>query len=79
VVLGLLAGHVLLVAVALYFHLWVLPVVVTLAPFYGRGIQWLCNESLYMGLRESVPEFRLRRRTIYLNPLLQFMDRHMRE
>ncbi len=74
---GLLGGHALLVAVALYLHLWMLPVVVTLAPFYGRGIQWLCNESQHMGLPGNVPDFRLCSRTIYLNPLLQFMYWHM--
>ncbi|HUL18811.1 MAG TPA: fatty acid desaturase [Steroidobacteraceae bacterium] len=75
--LGVLAGHALLVAVALYFHLWMLPVVVTLAPFYGRGIQWLCNESQHMGLPGNVPDFRLCSRTVYLSPLLQFMYWHM--
>ncbi len=64
-------------AVALYFRLWMLPVVVTLAPFYGRGIQWLCNESQHMGLPGNVPDFRLCSRTIYLNPVLQFLYWHM--
>ncbi len=74
---GLLAGHALLVGLALYLRLWMLPVVVTLAPFYGRGIQWLCNESQHMGLPGNVADFRLCSRTIYLNPVLQFMYWHM--
>ena len=74
---GILAAHVLLVAVSLYLHLWMLPVVTTLAPFYGRGIQWLCNESQHMGLPGDVADFRLCSRTIYLNPVLGFLYWHM--
>ncbi len=47
-----------------------LRVVVTLAPFYGRGIQWPCIESQHMGLPGNVPAFRLCSRTIYLNRVL---------
>jgi len=54
-----------------------LPVVISLAPFYGRGIQWLCNESQHMGLPGNPPDFRLCSRTVYLNPVLQFMYWHM--
>ncbi|MBS0579195.1 MAG: fatty acid desaturase [Proteobacteria bacterium] len=74
---GLLGGHAVLVAASLYLRLWMLPVVVTLAPFYGRGIQWLCNESQHMGLPGNLADFRLCSRTIYLNPVLQFMYWHM--
>jgi fatty acid desaturase len=73
----LLIGHAALVGVALYFHLWMLPVVVTLAPFYGRGLQWLCNESQHTGLPGNVPDFRLCSRTVYLNPVLTFMYWYM--
>jgi len=74
---AILVAHLVLVAGSLYLHLWMLPVVITLAPFYGRGIQWLCNESQHMGLPGNVPDFRLCSRTIYLNPLLTFMYWHM--
>lgn len=72
-----LAGHALLVAVSIYFGWWMVPVVVTLAPFYGGGIQWLCNNAQHAGLRDNVPDFRLCCRTIYLNPVLQFLYWHM--
>lgn len=74
---GLLISHLCLVAVSLYLHLWMLPVVITLAPFYGRGIQWLCNESQHIGLPGNIADFRICSRTIYLNPVLQFMYWHM--
>jgi fatty acid desaturase len=72
-----LAGHVILLVVALYFHLWMLPVVTTLAPFYGGALQWICNQSQHAGLPGEVPDFRLCSRTIYLNPVLEFMYWHM--
>lgn len=74
---AILAGHVALVAVSLYFRLWMLPVLITLAPFYARGLQYLCNESQHIGLPGNVPDFRLCSRTIYLNPVLAFMYWHM--
>lgn len=73
----LLAGHAAIVALAVYFRLWMLPVIVTFAPFYGGAIQWLCNESQHTGLPGQVPDFRLSSRTIYLNPFLQFLYFHM--
>jgi fatty acid desaturase len=66
-----------MLAVAVYFRLWMLPVVVSLAPFYGRGIQWLCNESQHTGLPGNVADFRLCSRTIHLNPVLRFLYWHM--
>lgn len=73
----LLLSHALIIALAVYWHLWVLIVVVSLAKFYGGGIQWLCNEAQHIALPGNVNDFRLCSRTIYLNPLLQFMYWHM--
>ena len=68
----LLIGHGLIVGTALALGWWMVPVVVTLTPAYGRWLQFLCNESQHMGLQDKVPDFRLCCRTIYLNPLLRF-------
>jgi fatty acid desaturase len=68
-----LVGHALIVAVALYFGLWLVPVLLTLAPFYGGGIQWLCNNTQHTGLVDRTPDYRLCCRTILLNPLLRFI------
>ncbi len=73
----LLVGHGLIVAVSLYEGWWLLPVVVTLAPFYGGGLQWLCNNAQHTGLCDNVPDFRLCCRTIYLHPVVQFLYWHM--
>ncbi len=73
----LLIGHGAILVIAVYLRLWMLPVVISLAPFYGRAIQWLCNESQHTGLPGNVADFRLCSRTIYLNPVLQFLYWHM--
>lgn len=73
----LLVGHLAIVAVSCYFGLWMIPVLVTLAPHYGGGLHFLCNSAQHVGLRDNVPDFRLCCRTIYLNPVFQFLYWHM--
>ncbi len=69
----LLIGHSLIVIVSLYMGWWMLPVVMTLAPFYGGGIQFLLNEAQHIGLTDHVRDYRLNTRTILVNPLLRFV------
>jgi fatty acid desaturase len=73
----LLLGHGLIVGVSCYYGFWLLPVVISLAPFYGGAIQSLCNNAQHIGLADNVPDYRLCCRTIYLNPVLQFLYWHM--
>jgi fatty acid desaturase len=73
----MLIGHSLLVIVSIYFELWMLPVLVTLAPFYGGALQFFCNEAQHTGLPDHVSDFRINSRTILLNPVLQFLYWHM--
>ncbi len=73
----LLAGHGLIIAFSLYAHLWLLPLVTTLAPFYGGWLFFLCNNTQHIGLQDDVPDFRLCCRTFTLNPLVQFLYWHM--
>ncbi|MFN8487824.1 MAG: fatty acid desaturase [Caldilineaceae bacterium] len=73
----LLVGHGLLTIVSLYFGLWLLPVLITLAPFYGGWLLFLCNNTQHVGLQDNVPDFRLCTRTIILNPVVQFLYWHM--
>lgn len=72
-----LVGHVLIVGVSLYFGLWLVPVLITLAPAYGGWLLFLCNTTQHVGLTDNVPDFRLCCRTITLNPLVQFLYWHM--
>jgi len=73
----LLVGHGLLVAISLYFGFWLLPVLITFAPFYGGWLLFLCNNTQHVGLQDNVPDFRLCTRTIILNPVVQFLYWHM--
>lgn len=73
----MLAGHIVIVIVSLALGLWMIPVLVTLAPFYGAGFQYLFNEAQHIGLSENVDDYRLNTRTILLNPVLQFLYWHM--
>ncbi|MDE0180429.1 MAG: fatty acid desaturase [Caldilineaceae bacterium] len=79
----LLAGHLLLTVVSLALSyllaldLWLLPVLVTLAPFYGGWLLFLCNNTQHVGLMDNIPDYRLCTRTIILNPFVRFLYWHM--
>jgi fatty acid desaturase len=73
----MLIGHGLILAVSLYFHLWMLPVLTSLTPFYGGWLFFLCNNTQHIGLQDDVPDFRLCCRTFTLNPIVQFLYWHM--
>ena len=73
----LLVGHATIVIVSLALGLWMIPVVVTLASCYGGALQWLCNNTQHIGLKDDVDDFRLCTRTITLNPVFQFLYWHM--
>ena len=73
----LLLGHGLIVIASLYLGLWMIPIVVTLAPFYGAGFQYLLNETQHIGLSDHVSDYRLNTRTMLLNPFLCFLYWHM--
>jgi fatty acid desaturase len=63
--------------VSLALGWWMLPVIVTLAPFYGAGFQYLFNEAQHIGLSDNVTDYRLNTRTIIVNPFLRFLYWHM--
>ena len=69
----LLVGHALIVAISLALGLWMIPIVVTLAPFYAGGFQYLFNEAQHIGLADNVSDYRLNTRTILVNPFLGFL------
>src|SRR5579859_716188 len=73
----ILLGHLLILAVALYFGLWQLIVILTLAPFYGGLLQYLCNNTQHTGLQDNVSDFRLCTRSFIVNPVVRFLYWHM--
>jgi len=70
---GMLLAHGTLTLVSIYLGFWQLPLLITLAPFYGGALQWLCNEAQHTGLPDHQSDFRINSRTILLNPVLQFL------
>ncbi len=72
-----LAGHLAIAVISIAMEWWMVPVVISLASFYGGAIQFLCNNSQHIGLKDNVPDYRLCCRTIYLNPAFQFLYWHM--
>ncbi len=72
-----LLGHLTIVVVSLYYEMYMIPALITLAPRIGGGLHFLCNASQHVGLCDNVTDFRLCCRTIYLNPLFQFLYWHM--
>lgn len=69
----ILVGHGLIVVVSLALGQWMIPIIVTLAPFYGAGFQYLFNEAQHIGLSDRVSDYRLNTRTILINPFLRFL------
>ncbi len=69
----MLLGHLLIAAVSLALGWWMLPILLTLAPFYGGGFQYLLNEAQHIGLADEVTDYRINTRTIILNPVLGFL------
>jgi fatty acid desaturase len=73
----LLAGQLAILVVALVMKWWMLPALVTLAPFYGGWLHYLCNNAQHVGMQDNAPDFRLCCRTITLNPFVEFLYWHM--
>ena len=72
-----LAGQVAIVAVSIYMHWWMVPLVTDLAPFIGGWLFWLINNTQHSGLKDNTDDFRECVRTVYLNPFFQFLYWHM--
>lgn len=73
----LLFGHAALIVVSLALGWWLIPVLITLAPYYGGWLLFLCNNTQHVGLQDNVPDYRLCTRTFLLNPFVRFLYWHM--
>ncbi|MEM7032332.1 MAG: fatty acid desaturase [Chloroflexota bacterium] len=69
----LLVGHGAIVAVSVIFGWWLLPILITFAPFYGGLLRYLCNNTQHAGLQDNVPDFRLCCRTFIVHPFISFL------
>ena len=73
----LLVSHTAIIVVGWLTGLWIIPILITFAPFYGGVMLFLCNNTQHVGLQDDVEDFRLCTRTILLNPVLKFLYWHM--
>lgn len=72
-----LFGHLAIALVCIPLGLWLIPVLITLAQFYGGLALYLCNNAQHVGMADFSPDYRLCTRTITLNPFLRFLYWHM--
>lgn len=72
-----LTGHLAIAIGGVAAGFWITPLVITFPKMFGKWLQFLCNSAQHVGLADNVPDFRLCCRTIYLNPVVQFLYWHM--
>ena len=65
--------HVGLAAVSFALGLWLIPVLVSLAPSIANWLAYFVGAPMHCGLRDDAPDFRLCARTITLDPLSEFL------
>ena len=65
--------HVVVLVIAISFKLWLLPILITLAPFIGNIWRYMVGVPMHCGLRDNVPDFRLCVRSMTLDPLSSFL------
>jgi fatty acid desaturase len=73
----LLFFHAAVIAVGIVFKLWLLPVLVTFGGFIASWWMYFVGEPMHNGLRDNVPDFRLRCRTVTLDPFSRFIYWYM--
>jgi fatty acid desaturase len=66
-------AHIVLLALFIYFHLWVLIYLVTFSAFSVRIIANLTGAIQHTGLGENIPDWRMVCHTVKLNPVLRYL------
>lgn len=73
-----LVGHALFVGLCLYTGLWLLPVLVTFAPFYGAGfLGFIAHMHQHTACEANHPDFRVSCGDAILDPFSSFLYWHM--
>jgi fatty acid desaturase len=65
--------HLALIVVSIVFKLWLLPILITFAPFIANWWRYFVGVPMHTGLRDNIADFRLCVRTILLDPFSQFI------
>jgi fatty acid desaturase len=66
-------GHLLLLALFIYFQLWVLIFVITFGYFFASFLGRACGALQHLGLHPSVPDWRVSCHTVKMNPVVAFL------
>lgn len=69
----LLAFHGGVVVISLITGLWVLPLIITFAPFIANWLSYFVGLPQHCGLMENVPDFRKSVRSMTLVPIVEFL------
>jgi fatty acid desaturase len=69
----MMLAHLALLAVFIYFKLWVLIYTVTVASFFATFLTQSCGSLQHSGLRPDVPDWRLSCHTLRLHPVVSFL------
>lgn len=73
-----LITQVLFIGLCIYFKLWFLPVLISLAPFYGPGIHtFICTTHQHTACEANHPDFRISCGDAILDPLSSYIYWHM--
>ena len=67
------AGHLLFLAVFIYFELWILIPVVTFGSFFATFLSRGCGIQQHLGLRPDVPDWRVSCHTVRFGPLMSYL------
>ncbi|WP_404425119.1 fatty acid desaturase [Nibricoccus sp. IMCC34717] len=73
----LIVGHVGIAAGSITLGVWPIAVVVSLTPFVGNWLFFLCNNTQHIGMCDHVSDFRLCCRTFTANRFIEFLYWHM--
>lgn len=69
----ILLFHLSVLAIAIIFQLWLLPVLLSLPIFFGNWLKYFVGLPMHCGLRDNVADFRLCVRSVRLDPLSEFL------
>ena len=70
---AMLIIHGAILAISITTGLWVLPLILTFAPFIANWASFRVQLPQHCGLMDNVPDFRKSTRSMTLNPLLEFL------
>jgi fatty acid desaturase len=69
--------HAAIIAAAIVFRLWLLPVLVTIGQYIANLWMYIVLMPMHTGLRSNVADFRKCVRSITLDPISEFLYWHM--